>query len=259
MENKFDQLENQFTYAERTAHQEWIELILSKVKLEGKRVADIGCGGGIYTRMLAEFGPHSVLGVDSSKRMLEAAQEKTMSDTIEYVYADGENLAPLPDGSLDIVVERAVIHHLSELLPNMKEISRVLSQEDGVAIIQDRTPEDCLIEGTSTHIRGYLFECFPFLAETEKTRRFSDEAVQKAMMKAGFKRVERVELWETRSVYSTMNELAEDLQSRRGRTILHELSDEQLTNFVNYVSSKLPQDQEIIEKDRWSIWFGFRN
>lgn len=259
MKNKFDQLENQFTYAERTAHQEWIELILSKVELEGKRVADIGCGGGIYTRMLAEFGPRSVLGVDSSKRMLEAAQEKTLSDTIEYVYADGENLAPIRDGSLDIVVERAVIHHLSELLPNMKEISRVLSQEDGVAIIQDRTPEDCLIEGTSTHIRGYLFECFPFLAETEKTRRFSDEAVQKAMMKAGFKHVERVELWETRSVYLNLNELAEDLQSRRGRTILHELSDEQLTNFVKYVSSKLPQDQEIIEKDRWSIWFGFRN
>ncbi|WYP26969.1 class I SAM-dependent methyltransferase [Alkalihalobacillus sp. FSL W8-0930] len=259
MENKFDQLENQFTYAERTAHQEWIQLILSKVVLEDKRVADIGCGGGIYTRMLAECGPRSVLGVDSSKRMLEAAQAKTTSDTIQYVYADGENLAPLADGSLDVVVERAVIHHLTELLPNMKEISRVLSKEGGVAIIQDRTPEDCLIEGSPTHIRGYLFECFPFLAELEKKRRFSDEAVQKAMLAAGFKCVEKVELWETRTVYSTINELAEDLLSRRGRTILHELNDEQLKEFVSYVSSKLSQEREIIEKDRWSVWFGFCN
>ena len=259
MKNQFDQLENKYTYAERIAHDDWIRLIESKVDLTDKKVADIGCGGGIYTRMMAEQGPASVLGLDSSVRMLEAAEAKTSDEKISYDYADCEDLKPVTDHSLDVVLERAVIHHLSGLDANFNEVSRVLSTEEGVFIVQDRTPEDCLLQGSSTHIRGYLFECFPFLAETEKQRRFSDEEVRSALVEAGFNRVEMLPLWETRSIYDSFKELKEDLQSRRGRTILHELSDEQLNELVDYISVRLPDNGQIIEKDRWSVWFGFRN
>ncbi|MDQ0207635.1 class I SAM-dependent methyltransferase [Alkalicoccobacillus murimartini] len=259
MTNKFDQMENKFTYAERIAHDDWIQLVQSKIVLQGKNVADIGCGGGIYTRVMAEQGPTSVLGLDSSIRMLEAAEAKTSEKNISFAYADCEHLKPVSNQSLDIVLERAVIHHLSKLEMNFKEVSRVLSAEEAVFIVQDRTPEDCLLEGTSSHIRGYLFECFPFLAETEKQRRYSDLEVRAALADSGFNRVEMVPFWETRSIYDSFSELREDLQSRRGRTILHELSDTQINELVEYIYSRLPDNGQIIEKDRWSVWFGFRN
>lgn len=49
--------------------------------------------------------------------------------------------------------------------------------DKGVYIIQDRTPEDCLLKGDDNHIRGYFFERFPKLKEQEIKRGHSSELV----------------------------------------------------------------------------------
>ncbi|GEM_PF-5744472 len=57
----------------------------------------------------------------------------------------------------DVVIQkRALIHHIDDLNVCFKEGYRVLKNK-GVYIIQDRTPEDCLLEGNHSHIRGYIF------------------------------------------------------------------------------------------------------
>ena len=71
---------------------------------------------------------------------------------------------------------------------------------------------------------------------------------------AGFAQVQTQSLWETRRTYTTHTELAADLRARTGRSILHELTDAELTDLIDYILSKLPANQPITERDRWTIW-----
>lgn len=253
--NKFDQLPDQFTYAKREAHEDWMELIHSRTTIQGKRVADIGCGGGIYTRVLAKQSPALIYGIDGSKRMLEAAQAAKSDDHIIFKHLNCESLSGIGNGSFDVVLERALIHHLDQLHLNFTEVARVLADQESMFIVQDRTPEDCLLPGSSSHIRGYFFECFPFLKELEVNRRYKHKEVVIALREAGFTKIETVTFWETRAIYPSLSELEEDILSRKGRTILHELSDQQLNELMMFIRKQMPLALPIVEKDRWSLWF----
>ena len=53
----------------------WAELLLPLIPLPGSDVADLGCGTGSLSMLLAEAG-HRVRGLDLSARMVEAARVK---------------------------------------------------------------------------------------------------------------------------------------------------------------------------------------
>ena len=55
---------NKNSYATRTASPEWKQWVRAILDPRGVNVADIGCGGGIYSRALAEVGAQ-VTGVHS--------------------------------------------------------------------------------------------------------------------------------------------------------------------------------------------------
>lgn len=160
----------------------------------------------------------------------------------------------LPANEVDIVLERALIHHLSDLEAGFKEAHRIM-KADGVLIIQDRTPGDCLLPGDEHHIRGYFFERFPRLREKEIARRHDSGQVQRALGAAGFQLVHTASLWETRREYKNREELSKDLLSRTGRSILHELNDEELQELVSFIADKLETTPPpIVEKDAWTVW-----
>lgn len=48
----FHDEQNRQTYATRNADESWISLIKDPVDISNKRIADVGCGGGIYTKAL---------------------------------------------------------------------------------------------------------------------------------------------------------------------------------------------------------------
>ena len=135
----------------------------------------------------------------------------------------------------------------------LEEAYRIL-KEDGYYVVQDRTPDDCLVEGSSTHIRGYLFELFPELIDSEVSRRYTSPFVREALKRVGFRKVEEVKIWETRQVYETKQPLLQDLSERTGRSILHELDDDELKAFIDHVDKKLSDHTKITEQDRWTIW-----
>jgi len=58
--------------------------------LEGKRVLDLACGEGIYTRKIRRRGAATVLGVDISPRMIELAlsQEHEQTPACNYLVSD---------------------------------------------------------------------------------------------------------------------------------------------------------------------------
>ncbi len=63
---------NRSTYVGRQADTGWIEAVRRIVDPRGKCVADIGCGGGIYSLAWREIGAGDVVGIDFSEEMVAA-------------------------------------------------------------------------------------------------------------------------------------------------------------------------------------------
>lgn len=55
-------------------------------------------------------------------------------------------------------------------------------------------------------------------------------------------------------MYEQKEQLLKDLQGRTGRSILHELNDEELIELVNEMDRTISTEGAIVEKDRWTIW-----
>jgi ubiquinone/menaquinone biosynthesis C-methylase UbiE len=249
----FHDPKNRLSYASREADRGWHEAMTNLLDWEGKRVADIGCGGGIYVRALLELGAGHVTGVDISNEMLAAARSCFSGDNVTFRLGDASQTG-LPDTSLDIVFNRALIHHLPELDPFFREAFRIL-KPGGWLVTQNRTPEDCSVPGSFTHIRGYFFEKFPGLATLEQKRRRTAGEVAEALRKAGFEAVSVHPLWEVNRTYQDMGELRETVLGRTGRSILHELSDRELTELVAFLENQLADAPfPLTEKDRWTVW-----
>ncbi len=165
----FHDANNKYTYAQRNAHISWREMIKNITDIQNKRIIDIGCGGGIYTKELALMGAKSVVGLDFSKEILQAAKENCSGfSNISFIHGDAHS-TPYPNDTFDIVISRAVIHHLQDIPTFLREASRIL-KKNGVLIVQDRTIEDCTIPGSPEHIRGYFFSIFPKLIEIESKK-----------------------------------------------------------------------------------------
>jgi ubiquinone/menaquinone biosynthesis C-methylase UbiE len=249
----FHDQKNRYTYATRNADSAWIQAIRAIVEPEGKRVADIGCGGGIYSEAWHALGAAHVIGVDFSAEMVAASQERAAGQqNMRFVQGDASQTG-LPGGSYDIVFQRALIHHLDSYDACFAEARRLLAP-GGLLIIQDRTVEDVNVAASTEHLRGYFFDRFPKLRATEAARRPVPEKVYRSLKASGFQDASSTSLWETRKMYAGFEELARDLADRTGRSILHHLSDDELTALIDYIESQLPKQGPITEKDRWTIW-----
>nr|WP_152655432.1 class I SAM-dependent methyltransferase [Oceanobacillus sp. CFH 90083] len=243
-----------YSYTNREADTAWKKKIKELIDIDSiHQAADIGCGGGIYCKALADIGIPSVSGIDYSKPILKGAGKYCSSYTnisFQLGYADNTGLEP---DSTDLILSRALIHHIKDLGSVFAEAYRVL-KSDGCYLIQDRTLDDCLLEGSNEHIRGYFFEAFPRLKIFEKERRHSGGVIKLSLQQAGFKRIEKHSLWEIRKTYKNKQALLDEIQSRTGRSILHELSDAELSSLVNYIDQSISDTEKIVEKDRWTLF-----
>jgi 2-polyprenyl-6-hydroxyphenyl methylase/3-demethylubiquinone-9 3-methyltransferase len=92
----------------------WIEQCAGP--LEGRRIVDIGCGGGILSESMARKGAQ-VLGVDLAERSLKVAQLHAMEAGItNLVYREvaAETLADEQPGQYDIVTCMEMIEHVPD-------------------------------------------------------------------------------------------------------------------------------------------------
>ncbi|WP_196780784.1 class I SAM-dependent methyltransferase [Nocardioides sambongensis] len=91
----------------------WRELLLSRLPEPPANVADLGCGTGTLSVLLAEVG-YSVTGLDFSPRMIELAERKAEGvDGVRFVQADVDD-PPVPAASYDVVLCRHVLWALPD-------------------------------------------------------------------------------------------------------------------------------------------------
>ncbi|WP_151733073.1 class I SAM-dependent methyltransferase [Paenibacillus tengchongensis] len=244
---------NKYSYTARTADSRWIQLIWDFSAIQGKAVLDLGCGGGIYTRALALAGARQVTGMDFSAEMLQGAEADCRGiSNLSFRQGSALNI-PQPAESYDLLLQRALIHHISELDVCFREAWRVLRPR-GRLFVQDRTPEDCALPGSAGHLRGYFFEKYPLLLTQEQARRHPAERVAGELTAAGFEIIAELKIWEHRRSYRHFGELRAELLQRQGRSILHELTDVELSELADHMEERLGSGGPIEEQDRWTMW-----
>jgi len=83
--------------------------------LEGLRILDIGCGGGLLCEPLVRMGA-AVTGIDASPEGIEAAQNhaRTVGLKIDYRHVTAESLAEAGD-RYDIVLAMEIIEHVADV------------------------------------------------------------------------------------------------------------------------------------------------
>jgi len=87
----------------------WRELLLEHLPPAPARVADLGCGSGSLSVLLAEEG-YDVSGLDLSGRMLELARAKAERAEVAVSFAQGDAAEPgLEAGAFDVVMCRHVL------------------------------------------------------------------------------------------------------------------------------------------------------
>ena len=104
------------------------------------RVADLGCGTGQLTALVA---PHvrQVIGVDGSADMLHEARRRFDRQSNVDLRLGTLEALPIDDGQVDIVLMALVLHHLPDPGRALKEAARVLRRGGRVLII-DMLPHD---------------------------------------------------------------------------------------------------------------------
>ena len=103
----------------------------------GKRVLDVGCGGGILAEALAREGA-LVVGVDPSEKSLAVAREHAARSglTIDYRMASAEELVSLGFGQgFDLVFAVDVLEHVDDLDHAMTAIAAVLAPGGGLGFL----------------------------------------------------------------------------------------------------------------------------
>ena len=103
--------------------------------LEGKRVVDVGCGGGILTEALAARGART-LGIDLGEKALGVARLHKLESgtTAEYRLISAEALATEMSGAFDIVTCMEMLEHV----PNPSSIvaaCAALTRPGGVVVV----------------------------------------------------------------------------------------------------------------------------
>lgn len=151
----------------------------------GARIADIGCGHGGTTRMLARAGA-SVVGLDPQRAVLRQARGKAdasgsaagpdeaLPGRANYVAARGEAL-PLATGCLDAAVCFNALHHVPVESQHaaLAEANRVLSPGARLVVVEPIA-------------EGAIFEMVQPVEDETAVRAAADAALQKAAAEPGW-------------------------------------------------------------------------
>jgi ubiquinone/menaquinone biosynthesis C-methylase UbiE len=97
--------------------------ILGNIK--GKKMLDLGCGEGGYSRLFSSKGA-IVTGVDYSKNLISEALKQNESNEIEYYVKDACCLEGINNNDFDIVVSSMCLMAVENLGAALKEAYRVL-------------------------------------------------------------------------------------------------------------------------------------
>lgn len=120
----------------------------SFAQLAGKRVLDVGCGGGILSESMAKRGAAHVTGIDMAEKSLQTAQAHAATegvDNIDYRCIRVEDLAAEQPHSFDVVTCMEMMEHVPDPAAIVKACSELV-KPDGMVFFStiNRNPKSYL-------------------------------------------------------------------------------------------------------------------
>ena len=114
----------------------WRELLLPHLPAAPARVADLGCGTGTLSVLLAEAG-HTVDGVDLSEEMVDAARRKAATAELPVTFREGDASDPeLERAAYDVVLSRHVLWALPDPSASLARWVRLLRPGGRLVLVE---------------------------------------------------------------------------------------------------------------------------
>ena len=116
----------------------WQVLLEEHLPLPPARIADLGCGTGTLSVLLARAG-HEVHGIDLSGEMVLAARAKAERAGVDASFAQGDASGPdLEMGSFDVVLSRHVLWALPDPSAALEAWIALLRPEGRLLLVEGR-------------------------------------------------------------------------------------------------------------------------
>jgi len=123
----------------------WRKKAIAQLKeIQPKSILDVATGTGDFALEAMSLKPEKITGVDISVGMLELGKEKiakkNLSETIEMVVGDSENL-PFEDNTYDAATVAFGVRNFENLQKGLTDINRVLSPGGKLVVLELSTPK----------------------------------------------------------------------------------------------------------------------
>ncbi|MBD2196174.1 MULTISPECIES: class I SAM-dependent methyltransferase [Calothrix] len=166
----------------------WVrQALIDQVKVQPKRILDLGCGTGSTTLMLKQAFPEAeVIGLDLSPYMLVRAEDKatTVGLDISWQHGNAEKTS-FPDASFDLVTATLLFHETPVPVSQMilQECFRLLVAGGQVLIL----------DGSQKSLRN--LDWLNNIFEEPYIRDYAAGSIDAWMGKAGFTDVHTEDIW----------------------------------------------------------------
>lgn len=166
----------------------WVrQELVQRVRVQPRRILDLGCGTGSTTLLLKQAFPNAeVIGLDLSPYMLVVADEKAQKAGLEiqFIHGNAEQTG-FPDASFDIVTASLLFHETPPAIAQaiLQEAFRLLVTGGEVLIL----------DGNQMTLRRlpWLMDIF----EEPYIRAYAEGSVEAWMGTAGFGDVRKEDIW----------------------------------------------------------------
>lgn len=133
----------------------WRKKVLKTVsQSKPETILDIATGTGDLAILMTQTSAKKIIGLDISEGMLEVGikkiAEKNLSDTIEMILGDSENI-PFDDNYFDAITVAFGVRNFENLEKGLSEILRVLKPNGTFVILETSVPDK------TPYKQGYKF------------------------------------------------------------------------------------------------------